>query len=56
MGSLIATWDLQKVYKLGVKVRNEKKNGGGGARNFMKVRVSKSHKSRERHELQGFRD
>ena len=54
MGSLIATWDLQKVYKLGVKVRSE--NGGGGAQKFMKVRVSKSHKSRERHELQGFRD
>lgn len=54
MGSLIATWDIQKVYKLGVKVRSE--NGGGGARKFMKVRVSKSHKSRERHELQGFRD
>ena len=54
MGSLIATWDLQKVYKLGVKVRNE--NGGGGARKLMKVRVSKSHKSRERHKLQGFRD
>ena len=54
MGSLIATWDLQKVYKLGGKVSNEK--WGGGARKFMKVRVSKSHKSRERHELQGFQD
>ncbi len=31
MGSLIATWDIQKVYKIGGKVSNE--NGGEGLEN-----------------------
>ena len=34
MGSLIATWDIQKVYKIGGKVSNE--NGGEGLENSWK--------------------